>query len=131
MIVLAAAACAAADYCYPSFAFRTMVLRTRNPYSCSQIRAVGRLRHQNSIECFPVARLGLPKAGFSYHAVKCPSECLVGSCGKVPLVANADKVCAQLLNGVGGTAGLHGLRVVCDEKRLLGLDDDDALLALQ
>lgn len=47
------------------------------------------------------------------------------------LVADADKVVGELLDSVGGRAGLDGLRVVGDEDGLGGLDDDDALSALE
>lgn len=46
------------------------------------------------------------------------------------LVTNADEVVGELLDGVGGGAGLDGLGVVSDEDGHVGLDDDDALLAL-
>lgn len=50
---------------------------------------------------------------------------------KVPLVAHADKVVGELLDGVCCRPGLNGLGVVSDEDGLLGLDDDDALFALR
>ena len=46
------------------------------------------------------------------------------------LVADANEVVGELLDGVGGHAGLHGLGVVGDEDGHVGLDDHDALLAL-
>lgn len=46
------------------------------------------------------------------------------------LVTNADEVVGELLDGVGGGTGLDGLGVVSDEDGHVGLDDDDALLAL-
>lgn len=46
------------------------------------------------------------------------------------LVTDADEVVAELLDGVGGHAGLDGLRVVGDEDSLSGLDDHDAFPAL-
>lgn len=46
------------------------------------------------------------------------------------LVADANEVVRELLDGVGGGAGLDGLGVVSDEDGHVGLDDDDALLAL-
>ena len=46
------------------------------------------------------------------------------------LVADADKVVTEGLDGVGGRARLHVLGVVGDEDSLGGLHDDDTLLAL-
>lgn len=46
------------------------------------------------------------------------------------LVADANEVVGQLLDGVGCAAGLDGLRVVRDEDGFGGLDDDDAFSAL-
>lgn len=46
------------------------------------------------------------------------------------LVSDADEVVGQLLDRVGGSAGLHTLGVVGDENGLGGLDNDETLLAL-
>lgn len=46
------------------------------------------------------------------------------------LIADLHQVVGQLFDGVGRSAGLHGLRVVRNEDGLLGLDDDDAFSAL-
>jgi hypothetical protein len=46
------------------------------------------------------------------------------------LVADADEVVRELLDGVGGHAGLDGFRVVGDEDGHVGLDDHDAFSAL-
>lgn len=48
-----------------------------------------------------------------------------------PLVADTDEVVGELLHGVGCDAGLDGFRVMGDEDGLGGLDDDDALSALE
>lgn len=48
----------------------------------------------------------------------------------VRLVANANKVVGELLDGVGGRTGLDALGVVGDEDGLVGLDDDHAFPAL-
>jgi hypothetical protein len=45
-------------------------------------------------------------------------------------VADADEVVGELLDGVGGHAGLDGLRVVSDKDGHVGLDDHDAFSAL-
>jgi hypothetical protein len=46
------------------------------------------------------------------------------------LVANADEVVRELLDGVGGNTRLDGFRVVGDEDGHVGLDDHDAFSAL-
>jgi hypothetical protein len=46
------------------------------------------------------------------------------------LVVDAYEVVGELLNGVCGNTRLDVLGVVGNEKSLLGLDDDDTLLAL-
>ena len=46
------------------------------------------------------------------------------------LVVDAYQVVGELLDGVGGGTRLHSLGIVGDEEGLLGLDDDDAFLAL-
>ena len=46
------------------------------------------------------------------------------------LVADTDEVVCELLDGVGGYAGLDVLGVVGDEDGHVGLDDHDAFLAL-
>jgi hypothetical protein len=46
------------------------------------------------------------------------------------LVADANEVVGELLDGVGGHAGLDGFRVVGDEDGHVGLDDHDAFSAL-
>lgn len=51
-------------------------------------------------------------------------------CDLASLVADADKVVRELLDGVGGGAGLDGLGVVGDEDGHVGLDDDNTFLAL-
>ena len=48
----------------------------------------------------------------------------------VGLVADADEVVCELLDGVGGYTGLDGLGVVGDEDGHVGLDDHNAFLAL-
>lgn len=50
--------------------------------------------------------------------------------GPSNLVADANEVVGQLLDGVGCAAGLDGLRVVRDEDGFGGLNDDDAFSAL-
>jgi len=45
-------------------------------------------------------------------------------------VPDADEIIAELLDRIGGGAGLHRLGVVGDEDGQDGLDDDDAFLAL-
>lgn len=45
-------------------------------------------------------------------------------------VPDAGQIVGELLDDVGGHAGLHRLGVVGDEDGLDGLDDDDAFLAL-
>lgn len=47
------------------------------------------------------------------------------------LVVDADEVVAELLDRIRGIAGLHSLGIVGNQKRLLGLADNDALFALQ
>jgi hypothetical protein len=46
------------------------------------------------------------------------------------LIADADEVVSELLDGVGGRTGLDALGVVGDEDGLVGLDDDHAFPAL-
>lgn len=48
-----------------------------------------------------------------------------------PLVVDAYQVVGELLDSVGSRTRLDVLGVVGDEKSLLGLDDDDAFLALK
>jgi hypothetical protein len=48
----------------------------------------------------------------------------------VALVVDANQVVGELLDSVGSHTGLGVLGVVGDEKSLLGLDNDDAFLAL-
>lgn len=51
-------------------------------------------------------------------------------CQLTSLVADADEVVCELLDSVGGYAGLDVLGVVGDEDGHVGLDDNDAFLAL-
>ncbi len=46
-------------------------------------------------------------------------------------VAHAGQVISKVLDGLGGSARLDGLRVVGDEDGLDGLDDDDAFFPLK
>ena len=45
-------------------------------------------------------------------------------------VAHSDQIVTQLLDGIGGSARLNGFGIVCNEKGLFCLDDDDTGLAL-
>lgn len=45
-------------------------------------------------------------------------------------VAHSNQIVTQLLDSIGGGARLNGFGVVCNEKGLFCLDDDDAGLAL-
>ena len=45
-------------------------------------------------------------------------------------IAHSNQIVTQLLDSIGGGARLNGFGVVCNEKGLFCLDDDDAGLAL-
>jgi hypothetical protein len=75
----------------------------------------------------------LPPACYS-PSTSCPCPCsslFPAAVREVSrLITDLDQVIAQLLDGVGGGARLHRLRVMRDEDGLCGLDDDDAFPAL-
>lgn len=47
-----------------------------------------------------------------------------------PLVSDLDQVISQLLNSVRSSSRLDSLRIVCDEDRLCGLDENNTFTAL-
>ena len=72
----------------------------------------------------------MPKKVSQYDYAHLASQALNVPPFPIPLVAGANEIIRQLLDGLCGIPGNHAVFVVGDEDSLCGLDNNDAFSAL-